>query len=66
MYPHCFPSETHYREWVGYAKIVAEPVHICEDCTKDFQREMLLEERCKPSPKWWIGKKPEGQTWKHS
>jgi hypothetical protein len=57
MYPHCFPSETHYREWVNYAKIVAEPVNICEDCTKDFQMEMLLEERCKPSPKWWIGKK---------
>jgi len=44
MFPHCFPSEQQYREWVGYAKIVAEPVHICEDCTKDFQREMLLEE----------------------
>jgi hypothetical protein len=62
MYPHCFPSEKHYREWVGYAKIVAEPVNICEDCTKDFQREMLLEERCKPSPKWLIGKKPEGTS----
>jgi hypothetical protein len=57
MFPHCFPSEQHYREWVNYAKIVAEPVNICEDCTRGYKSEMILEERCKPSPKWWIGKK---------
>jgi hypothetical protein len=62
MFPHCFPTLTLYREWVTLAKIVAEPVSICEDCTKDFQREMMLEERCKPSPKWLIGIKPKGTT----
>jgi len=46
MAPDCFRDYTEYSEWLGLARAAKERCTICEDCDKEYQTKMKLQERC--------------------
>ena len=44
--PACFPNDKHFQEWMALARISAETVNVCTDCTPEYETEMRLQERC--------------------
>ena len=46
--PHCFEDAKQFAGWVAYARMSQPaPAHsYCEDCTPDFQAQMIRQKRC--------------------
>lgn len=51
--PLCFQSKKQYRDWVDLSLLGKPQWWICTDCTPEYQRKMISEQRCvQPSAKF--------------
>ena len=44
--PACFIDGQEFKEWVKYAKISAEVVNPCDDCSAEYEMKMKGQQRC--------------------
>jgi len=77
MTPDCFPSRLEYLEWVHTARMhPPAPGHeYCEDCTFEYQSQMIKQSRCQYPGTTFIdhgdgrdfsiiGRRPKAVVWK--
>lgn len=44
--PSCFESEDQFLSWTRHMRLANQPVSICNDCTPEYQAEMVEARRC--------------------
>ena len=45
-YPACYETDKQHAEWIALARIGHDVCSICDDCTVNYETEMILQNRC--------------------